>query len=91
VVIVAGAAAYHRFIEPVEMAPTWLSKLNTALEFAVLAAVLADAAQLFDVGQWLPIAFALVFCTVIASGMQYIWIWGRRAWSRRRVLRSSAG
>ena len=34
VVIVAGAAAYHRFIEPVEMAPTWLSKLNTALEFA---------------------------------------------------------
>jgi cardiolipin synthase len=91
IVIVAGAAAYHRFIEPVEMAPTWLSKLNTALEFAVLAAVLADAAQLFEVDAWLPAAFALVFCTVIASGVQYVWIWGRRAWSCRRVLRSRAG
>ena len=91
VVIVGGAAAYHRFIEPVEMSPTALSKLNTALAFVVLAAVLAHAAQLFDVSPWLPTAFALVFGTVVASGGQYVWMWGRRAVSRRRVLRSNAG
>jgi cardiolipin synthase (CMP-forming) len=91
VVIVAGAAAYHRFIEPVEMSPTWLSKLNTALEFVVVGAVLADAAQLFEVSAWLPTAFVLVFGTVIASGGQYVWIWGRRALSRRRAVRPSAG
>ncbi len=90
IVIVAGATAYHRFIEPVEMSPTWLSKLNTGLEFVVLAAVLADAARLLDMSALLPTAFALVFSTVVASGVQYVWIWGRRALSRRRVLRSGA-
>ena len=91
IVIVAGAMAYHRFIEPVEMTPTWLSKLNTGLEFVALAAVLADAARLLDMSALLPTAFALVFSTVVASGVQYVWIWGRRAFSRRRVLRSGAG
>lgn len=40
-VIVGGALAYHRRAGHVEMAPTRLSKLNTGLQFAVLAAVMA--------------------------------------------------
>ena len=34
---------------------------------------------------------SVVFVVAVTSGVQYVWIWGRRAWSRRRVLRSSAG
>ena len=91
IVIVGGAIAYHRLIGPVEMSPTWLSKLNTVLEFAVLAAVIANAAALFEIGSQLPALFALVFATVVASGVQYVWIWGRRALSLHRALHTGQG
>jgi cardiolipin synthase (CMP-forming) len=91
IVIVSGAVAYHRLIGPVELSPTWLSKLNTALEFTVLAAVLADAAGLFAFGAQLPVLFALALATVVASGAQYVWIWGRRAVSLRRAPHTGQG
>lgn len=84
VVIVGGALAYHRVVGHVEMAPTWLSKFNTVVEFTVLAAVIADAAALIDDREWLPLLFAAVFVTVVTSGLQYVWIWGRRAWRSAR-------
>jgi cardiolipin synthase len=89
VVIVGGAVAYHRFFGPVEMAPTWLSKLNTVLEFIMLAAVIADAATLLDDRAMLPLLFAAVFVTVVASGAQYVWIWGRRALAAPRTRPTS--
>lgn len=86
IVIVAGALAYHRYVGPVEMSPTRLSKLNTALEFVVLATVLADAAQLVEASELLSVLFALVCATVIGSGVQYVVIWSRRARAARRTL-----
>jgi cardiolipin synthase (CMP-forming) len=86
IVIVAGAVAYHRYIGPVEMSPTRLSKLNTALEFVVLATVLADAAQLVEAGALLSVLFTLVCVTVIGSGLQYVVLWSRRARAARRTL-----
>ena len=91
VVIVGGAVAYHRLIGPVEMSPTWLSKLNTVLEFTVLAAVLADAAGFVEIGVQLPVLFAMVFATVVASGAQYVWIWGRRSALLRRAPLTGPG
>jgi phosphatidylglycerophosphate synthase len=44
VVIAGGAIAYRLVVGHLEMQPTWFSKINTALEFAVLAGVLAQAA-----------------------------------------------
>ncbi len=85
VAIVGGAVAYHRLFGHVEMAPTWLSKLNTALEFVMLAAVIADAAALVDDRAMLPLLFAAVFLSVVTSGLQYVWIWGRRALSLART------
>ena len=79
VVIVFGAVAYHFLVQEVEMSPTWLSKWNTALEFAVLTAVLADSAGVLSAGDWLPAAFALLGASILASGLHYVWIWGRRA------------
>jgi cardiolipin synthase len=77
--IVGGAIAYHRRVGHVEMAPTFLSKLNTVLEFVALAAVLGDAARLLSLQSVEPALFVLVLITVLASGAQYVWVWGRRA------------
>ena len=56
-----------------------LSKLNTVLEFGVLLLVLAGAAGWMDVSEFLKAVFVLVFITVVASGVQYVWVWGRKA------------
>jgi len=67
------------------MTPTWLSKLNTALEFVMLAAVIADAAALVDDRAMLPLLFAAVLLSVVTSGVQYVWIWSRRALIQTRA------
>ena len=79
VVIVAGAAAYRATIGRVEIAPTMLAKVNTFIEFGVLLVVMGNAADWIAAGAWLPPLFALVFVTVVASGAQYVWIWGWKA------------
>jgi cardiolipin synthase len=83
-VIVCGALAYHYVVGRYDMAPSWLSKLNTAVEFVALSAVLADAAGVVEVSALLPALFALLMATLIASGAQYVWVWGRRAVLARR-------
>jgi cardiolipin synthase len=87
VVIVAGALVYRFALGRVEIAPTLLSKANTFIEFAVLLLVMASAAQWIENDRWLPAAFVLVFATVIASGVQYIWVWGWKAIRNSRRAR----
>jgi cardiolipin synthase len=79
VVIVGGAVAYHYLVGRYDMAPTFLSKLNTLLEFFVLALVLGNAADIVRADAVLPTLFALLTATVVVSGGQYVWVWGRRA------------
>jgi cardiolipin synthase len=84
-VIVAGALAYHFVVGHVEMAPTLLSKANTGLEFVMLAAALAHAAGLApSAAAWLPALYAVVALTIVLSGAQYVWVWGRKAARARR-------
>ena len=78
---------FHRFDPHGARQP----EINTALEFVVLASVIADAAAMLDAGAMLPLLFALVFATVFASGAQYVWIWGRRALVMRRARLTGAG
>lgn len=85
VIIVVGAVAYRYKLGRVEIAPTRLSKVNTFFEFAVLLLVMASAAGWVDAPGALQPLFALVFATVLASGLQYVWVWGRKA------LRESRG
>jgi len=78
-VIVGGALAYHYAVGRYDMAPTLLSKLNTAVEFLTLAMVLGSAADIAGASAAIPVLFALLTATIVASGMQYVWVWGRRA------------
>lgn len=82
-VIVAGALAYHFVVGHYDMAPTVLSKLNTGVEFLVLATVLSDAAAILDAGDVVPALFTLLMATIVASGLHYVWVWGRRAIAAR--------
>ena len=78
-VIVGGALAYHYWVGRYDMAPTLLSKINTAIEFLTLAMVLGVAADIVIASAAMPILFTLLMVTIVASGVQYVWVWGRRA------------
>ena len=84
VIIVAGAGIYRAVVGSIEFTPTWLSKVNTALEFALLLAVMASAAGWIPSGAWEMPAFVIVFASVVASGVQYVWVWGRKAARNRK-------
>ena len=87
IVIVLGALAYRAAFGPLHVAPTWLSKLNTVLEFTLLLLVMAAAAGWIGGGAWMKTIFLVVLTTVIASGAQYVWVWGRKALTEKRIQR----
>jgi len=84
VVIVTGAIAYRAALGKLRIAPTLLSKLNTVLEFSLLVLAMAVGAAWIERGAWLDAFFFVVLATVIASGAQYVWVWGRKALDARR-------
>ncbi len=83
-VIVGGALAYHLTVGQVEMAPRRLSKLNTALEFALLLGVLAIGAGHLVDGLWRDVLLAATLATIVASGVDYVLVWSRKAARARR-------
>jgi cardiolipin synthase len=85
ILIVTGALAYRAAIGPIKIAPTLLSKFNTLVEFAVLLLVMAVGAGWIGTGAWMQAVFLLVLATVVASGVQYAWIWSRKAIAARRT------
>lgn len=79
VVIIAGAIAYHFVVHRYEMAPSRVSKLNTVLQIGLAAAVVVSLA-LGPLPQAISMALVwLVAATTLLSGLDYIWVWGRRA------------
>ena len=85
IVIVVGALAYRFTLGHIEITPTMLSKVNTVIEFTVLLVVMATAAGWIETERWLPAVFVVVLATVVASGAQYVWVWGRKAALERRT------
>ncbi len=79
-VIVIGALAYRGMAGHLEIHPTLLGKTNTFAEFGMLALVLGHQAGIVTGDNWLAPMFGLVFATTVASGMQYVWVWGRKAY-----------
>lgn len=79
VVIVAGAVAYHLRVGHVEMAPTRISKANTAFEFLLLAGLLAVAAEAIEPGLWWNVLLWTTTATILVSGTQYVVLWSRKA------------
>jgi cardiolipin synthase (CMP-forming) len=80
VIIVGGGVAYHFLIGSYEFKPTLISKCNTFLQ--ILLIILLMFEQAFRV---LPLGFIhllmiLVFFTNIMSLLDYVIVWGMKAW-----------
>lgn len=83
VVIVSGAVLYHFLIAEVPIQPLMISKINTALQIALVVL------QIFAFSGWIlsnlvtpliiDILIWLVYASTLASGTGYVWLWGRRA------------
>lgn len=83
--IVSGGVMYRWHVGPVEIAPTRLGKLNTLLEFALLAAVMLRQTLAAD---WqLLAAYMFLLCSILLSGGHYVWLWADKArqhWHARK-------
>jgi cardiolipin synthase len=85
VVIVVGAVIYHNFVGRINAQPTLLSKLTTCIQIAYVLV------QLVHLSSWMqvpsPLLAGLIWMTAIftlASGMQYVVIWSRKAMRQSR-------
>lgn len=78
-VIVGGAVFYHYRVAAVEAAPLPVSKLNTLLQILLVVAVITHAGAYPLPENLLATLIWACFATVTVSGLQYVWIWGRKA------------
>ena len=81
VLIVIGAVSFHYLFGKFEMEPSILSKMNTFFQIVYLLAVVFYHDELvISFKPWIIEALMyVVLLTTIASGINYVWIWGRRA------------
>ena len=83
-VIVAGATFYHMRIEKLEAEPTILSKLNTVAQILLVLAVMFSLGVQTLPALWIDMLLYSVVATTLLSGLDYVRIWGMRAWQKRR-------
>lgn len=81
-VIVAGTLVYRWLIADVEAEPLLISKINTALQLALVVLVILSLAALADVHLLIRGMMYLVFVTTVMSGVSYVTLWGYRAWQQ---------
>lgn len=89
-VIAGGALLYEKLIGPVVAAPSLISKINTLMLFfftAVLLLRLSGVAWLHQ--NVVDMLRTVVVVTVISSGAQYVWNWGRKAMQARQDRHSN--
>lgn len=91
-VIVGGALLYHYGVEELEAAPTLTSKLNTLVQILLVVLVMTDAGLMGLPEPVLDILIWSCLATVLISGVQYVWIWSRKArekgWRDERQITS---
>jgi cardiolipin synthase len=78
-IIVGGATLYNYRVEELEAAPTLVSKLNTVLQILLVVAVMADAGPFPLPDSMIELLVWACLATVLVSGIQYVWIWSRKA------------
>ncbi len=77
-VIVIGAIAYRYWCGPLKLRPTLISKINTMVQLLFILSVVGQ--QLFAFPHTFSVLLgAVVFATVIVSGVDYVITYGRLA------------
>lgn len=80
VLISAGAIIYRLWFGDPNGRPTVISKINTALQIAVLVVVLLVAVEVLVVNGLVLILSIVTFATTVASGADYLARFARQAW-----------
>jgi cardiolipin synthase len=83
-VVAAGAMCYHLLIEPFQGEPPFSSKLNTVVQIVFILAVIVAQAVVAIPASWLTNLMYVVVATTTLSGVEYVWVWGLRAWYKTR-------
>ena len=84
-VIVAGAGVYKVLYEEVEIAPTFVSKANTAMQIITLLLLMASLLEIEFLsalaGQLVnPYCFYILAVLGVSSGIDYMFTWGSKAY-----------
>jgi cardiolipin synthase (CMP-forming) len=74
--IVSGYLVYTSMYGPVQMRPSWLSKINTLLQIVLVVAVLAEQAASQNFPDAIRMLAYAVLVSTIGSGAHYLWTWG---------------
>jgi len=90
-VIMGGATVYRMMFGALDVAPTWVSKVNTVAQVCVLGMVLLALCGFEPVSPWMaafvdPFGFLLLAVLGVYSGLDYVVTWGLRAWRQRRAV-----
>ena len=91
-VIFGGAIAYRVLYKELEIAPTMLSKINTAFQIIALTVIVLYLARFPGFTTYLqPLLDPFLFFTLAAlgilSGVQYVLVWTRKALNQRSNMR----
>lgn len=82
VFIALGAGVFRLWFGPLHGHPTVFSKVNTAMQLMFLALVMLNAGLTFPPQKLLDALAVVVFVTTASSGLNYVSIFTRRAWSQ---------
>jgi cardiolipin synthase len=83
-IIVTGGTTYNFLIGPVEPSPTFISKLNTAMQLLYMLAVISNEAFAWPPDSGILLAGAGVLFTSVVSGLDYVMRWSVKAVHERR-------
>jgi cardiolipin synthase len=89
-IIVTGAVSYRVLFGPVPARPSPISKVNTLCQIAFILSVIGAQEFAWVAAGTLPLG-ALVFVTVVVSGIDYVLVYGRQAAAEARARRGIAG
>jgi len=81
VMIALGALVFRLWFGPLRGRPTFLSKLNTAVQLAYLLGVMTEAAFRAPGAAVLAALALLALATTLVSGADYVIAFTRRAWA----------
>lgn len=82
-IVAFGALLYHFRVEKFNGEPPFSSKLNTTFQIVYLV-MLISSQGIIDIPMgWMSIVLYAVAATTMISGLEYIWVWGLKAWNAK--------
>lgn len=78
-IIVGGATFWSLRIGELEAEPTIVSKINTFMQIILVVSVVSDQALRLLPPGTIDAMVWITFATTLSSGIDYVWVWSRRA------------